>query len=286
MRRLGALLITLLLGSATAPAQDLPYFIAYSHHMEEPGSLEIESLSITGKPADGNRFGASTFSLEYGATAWWTTELYLEGQTTANESTDFTGFRFENRVRPLLREHWINPVLYFEFEDINGANKSFREIVGHDGVDDLTTPSAEARSEKKRELELKLILSKNWKGWNFSENTIVEKDVRHAPWEFGYALAASRPLRLEGSAYPHAYSLQNFAAGGELYGGLGDRDSFGLHETSHYFGPSLNWSNPNGLTITASPNFGLNSYSADRLYRFGLSYEISQFSRFFSREGR
>ncbi len=264
-------------------AQELPYFVTYSHHMEEPGSLEIETKFVTGRPKDGDHFGATALELEYGTLAWWTSELYLEGQTTAKDSTVFTGFRIENRVRPLMREHWINPVLYFEFEDINGANKSLLEVVGHDGNNDLTGSNAEGHAEKKREAEFKLILSSNVRGWNFSENVTSEKNLKHAPWEFGYALAASRPLRLAGSARSSAFALENFSAGAELYGGLGDRDSFGLHETSHYFGPSVNWSIPEGPTVTVSPNFGLNDHSAPRLYRFGVSYEIGQVSRFFAK---
>lgn len=267
------------------PAQELPYFVTYSHQMEEPGSLEIEIKSAAVRAAESNRFLANAVELEYGTRAWWTSELYLESQSTAHESTVFTGFRFENRIRPLLREHILNPVLYFEFEDINGANKSLLEVVGHDGESDLSANNRETRREKKREVELKLILSSNLGGWNLSENVIAEKNVRHAPWEFGYALAASRPLRLVGSAHPGFLSSQNFAAGAEMYGGLGDKDSFGIQNTSHYFGPTVNWSVPNGPTISFSPNFGLNDNSFARIYRFRIGYEIGQLSRLFhSRE--
>lgn len=185
--------------------------------------MEIESKTATGRPTDGNRFGAEAVELEYGTRAWWTSELYLEGQATAKDSTVFTGFRLENRIRPLLREHWINPVLYFEFEDINGANKSLLEVVGHDGNADLTVSNAEGRADKLREAELKLILSSNAKGWNFAENVIAEKNLGHAAWEFGYALGASRPLRLAGGAHSGMFAPENFAAGAELYGGLGTR---------------------------------------------------------------
>lgn len=263
-------------------AQELPYFVTYSHHLEEPGSLEMEAKSATGRPDGSNRFLGTAFELEYGTRAWWTTELYLEGQTTAHESTTFTGFRVENRVRPLFTEYWFNPVLYFEFENINGANKSLREVVGHDGGGDLAANASAARAEKKREVELKLILSSNAKGWNFSENIIAEKNIKHAPWEFGYALATSRPLQLAGSAHAGMFALQNFAAGAELYGGLGDKDSFGLHETSHYFGPTVSWSSAHGVTASFSPNFGLNNHSVARIYRIGLAYEVGQLSRFFS----
>ena len=72
-------------------------------------------------------------------TGWWTSELYLDGQATAHEATTFTGFRLENRFRPLMREHWINPVLYAEFEDINAADKTILEVVGNDGAADVST---------------------------------------------------------------------------------------------------------------------------------------------------
>jgi hypothetical protein len=199
-----------------------------------------------------------------------------------NESSVFTGFRFENRFRPLLQEHWINPVLYFEFEDINGADKSLLEVVGHDGVADFLERND--RSEKKREVELKLILSSNFKGWNFSENIIAEKNIANEPWEFGYAVAVSRPLSLSASPKACTFCRENFSAGAELYGGLGDRYSFGLHDTSHYLAPTMAFHLPSGPTFAVSPAAGLNSNSHGFLLRVGVSYEIDQiFSR---RKGR
>jgi hypothetical protein len=281
IRRLLFLSSVLLTCSAYSHTQELPYFVTYSHHMEEPGSLEIESKAATGRPDGGNRFVGNAVEFEYGTRAWWTTEFYTELQSTAHENTFFTGFRIENRIRPLLEEHKINPVIYVEFEDINGANKSLLEVVGHDGKEDVAAGNRESRGEKQREAELKLILSSNAKGWNFSENIIAEKNLAHEPWEFGYALAASRPLRLKGGTSSSAFALQNFIAGVELYGGLGDKDSFGTSRTSHYFGPTMNWNIPDGPTLSFSPNFGLNDFSVERIYRVGVSYEIGQLSRFF-----
>src|SRR5215470_2173064 len=205
------------------------YFVTYSHEMEEPGTLELATRMVNGFPHDGNSFLGSALELEYGVKAWWTSELYLDGQSTSNESTLFTGFRLENRFRPLLREHWINPVLYFEFENINSADKSLLEVVGHDGRSDFLERND--RSEKKREVEFKLILSSNFKGWNLSENIIAEKNVKGEPWEFGYAIGISRPLSLTASPNPCRLCAENFSLGAELYGGLGDRYSFGLHDT-------------------------------------------------------
>jgi hypothetical protein len=187
----------LLLAPRYARAQE-NYFVTYTHHMEEPGNLEFAAKSVSGFPQAGNAFWGNAIELEYGVKTWWTSEFYLDSQATANESSVFTGFRFENRFRPLLQEHWINPVLYAEFEDINSADKALLEVVGHDGVADFLDRND--RSEKKREVELKLILSSNFKGWNIAENFTSEKNIAGEPWEFGYALAVSRPLSLVASA--------------------------------------------------------------------------------------
>lgn len=265
-----------LLACGSCTAQEVPYFVTYSHHMEEPGSLEIESKTATGRPPEGNRFFGNSVEFEYGTTAWWTSEVYVDFAGTKNDSTVLTGFRLENRWRPLWREHWINPVLYAEFEDINGANKSVLEVVGHDGASDFLGLVAEARQEKKREVEFKLILSSDAKGWNFSENLILEKNLTNSPWEFGYAMAMSRPLQLRASTRRCVVCAQNFTAGAELYGGLGDRYTPGFHNTSQYLGPVIGWQLPHSMRLAFEQGFGLNDYSLDHIFRVGVAYEVGQ----------
>jgi hypothetical protein len=157
--------------------QEPPYFVTYSSVMEEPGNLEIENQNIVASPKNANAFFAPTVEFEYGVTAWWTAEAYIQGQTTKNDSTVFTGFRFESRLRPVPREYWINPVLYVEYEDVNAADKSFLEITGNTSIATLQVSNAALRNEVERSIETKLILSSNAKGWNFSENFIAEKAV-------------------------------------------------------------------------------------------------------------
>ena len=268
-----------------ARAAEGPFFVTYSHQMEEPGNLEITTKDVTGKPADGNRFLGSALEFEYGLKGWWTTEVYVDGQATGGESTIFTGYRWENRFRLLPREHWINPVLYVEFENINGADKTLLEVVGTDGKDDLTGPNSEARAEKQREIEVKLILGSYFKGWTIAENFIAEKNVAHAPYEFGYAVGISRPLALAARPDRCNFCAENFQAGVELYGGLGTHSDFGLDETSHYIAPTVAWTLANGIRFGASPSFGLTGTSARFLLRFGVSYEIEQFARLFHKSG-
>jgi hypothetical protein len=268
----------LLLSAQPARAQEPPYFITYSHQMEEPGNLEFEFSPVAyATQRGGNSYTGYLVEFEYGATAWWTTELYLDAQTTRNDSTLFTGFRYENRFRPLMKEHWINPVLYVEFEDTNGADKDMIEVVGFDNESDYAERNAAVRGEKAREIETKLILSSYAKGWNFSENIIAEKNLSNEPWEFGYALGVSRPLKLAATPQPCNFCRENFTAGLEMYGGLGVSHDITLSGTSHYLAPVLRWDLPSGWALRVSPTFGLTDQSHQFLLRMGLSYELAGF---------
>jgi len=260
-------------------AQERAYFVTYDRGMEEPGNLEIELEPVFGSQRGGGNFLAATVELEYGVTAWWTTEIYLDGQATAGDSTVLTGFRWEHRVRPLLLEHWLNPVLYVELEDLSGADKTLLEVVGHDVAADHAVPNRIARRDRKREVETKLILSSGVGDWDLSENLIAEKDLAGAPWEFGYAVGLSRPLAL--AARPGACVLcpENFTAGIEIYGGLGDTHGLGLRDTSHYLAPVLAWNLPGGTALRISPAFGLNAASHRFLLRCGVSHEVSDLGR-------
>jgi len=276
-------LVSLTFVTPAVRGQESPYVVTYDHYLEEPGNLEIEYFSTFGTQRGGNDFHGFWVEFEYGATAWWTTEIYLEGQSTFNESTLFTGYRWENRLRPLKSEHFINPILYFEYESKSGADKILKEVEGHDVQADFLIPNAEARKEHIHEVELKLILSSTVKGWNFSENILAAKNLSNHPWEFGYALGASRPLAMKASATRCSFCPQNFVAGVEMYGGLGDRYSFGLKDTSHYVAPAIAWNLPSGWTLRLSSGFGLNDNSHRLLLRWGISREISGFGEMVTR---
>jgi hypothetical protein len=278
-----ALALPFLFLPGLAHSQENPYIVAYDHYLEEPGNLEIEYFSTFGTQRASNDFHAFWAEFEYGATAWWTTELYVDGQTTLGDSTVFTGIRFENRFRVLKREHFINPVLYVEYENKNGADKILKEVEGHDVESDFAPSNGELRKEHDHELEFKLLLSGTHKGWNFTENTLAAKNLANHPWEFGYAIGSSRPLALKASAKRCSFCPQNFIAGAELYGGLGDRHSFGLHDTSHYFAPVIAWNLPSDWTLRLSAGFGLNDNSHRFLLRWGVSREITGFGSMVSR---
>jgi hypothetical protein len=262
-----------------ARAQERPFFITYNHHMEEPDSLEVAVNPVVGTQRSGGDFLGLWTEFEYGVKGWWTTEFYLDGQKTQHDGAIFTGFRWENRFRPLMGEHRINPVIYTEFESINEADKTLLEVVGHDVEADHAVPNSEARRIHKNEIETKLILSSSLEGWNISENVIAEKSLANAPWEFGYAIGVSRPLALAASTEPCSLCPENFTVGVEMFGGLGDGHALGFRDTSHYVAPVLSWDLPSGATLRVSPSFGLNGNSHRFLLRVGLSYEIPGFGR-------
>jgi len=280
---IAATVFVLLFGAQASRAQESPYMVTYDHYLEEPGNLEVEYFSTFGTQRGGNPFVADWMEFEYGVKAWWTTEFYIDGQSTFSDSTLLTGFRWENRFRLLQHEHFINPVFYMEYEQINDADKILKEVEGHDVESDNAEPNALARRDLNHELELKLLLSKTFNGWNFAVNPLFTKNLLPSePWEFGYAIGASRPLSLNASANACNFCRENFIAGLELYGGLGDTESFGLHDTSHYLAPVAAWNLPSGWTVRLSPGFGLNDNSHQVLLRWGLSYEFAGFGQHIS----
>ena len=88
------------------------------------------------------------------------------------------------------------------------------------------------------------------------------------------------------SAKACVFCRENFDAGVELYGGLGDLDGFGLKATSHYAAPSVAFNIPRGPTVSFSPSFGLNANSVGVIYRIKVAYEFQQISSWFRRSAR
>ena len=271
------LIIIILFVDTNSVAQESPFFVTYTHHMEEPGNLDSEASSTTGVPRSGQRFYSAPYlELEYGVTAQWTSELYLEGQSTWGDSTVFTGWRLENRFKPLRREHWINPVLYLEYEDLNEASRIQKEIEG--GGPDVSSRNALLTPQHNHELESKLILSSDYHDWNISENFIAAKNFSQSEGvEFGYAFGASHPLATLASGANCRFCRENFILGAEVYGGLGSTLGFGVHNTAHYIAPVLSWMVSDNSTLRFSPGFGLTRESNPVLLRFGYTYEVQNF---------
>lgn len=256
-------------------AQERAYFVTYDHYLEEPGNLEIAVANTTGMPkGDKGAYWAPWLEVEYGIKGWWTAELYLEGVTTRKDGSGFTGWRWENRFRPLKGEHRLNPVFYVEFESISEASRIQKEIVGSGPLP--FEPIADLRREHFHELEGKLILSSALAGWNVSENLVVEKNLsKDEGFEFGYSVGISRSLgRLASGTFCH-FCRENFVSGVEAYGGLGTSEERTLSDTRHFIAPVIAWHVTDRSTLKASTAFGLTDASDRYLVRVGWAYELS-----------
>jgi hypothetical protein len=260
--------------ATSATAQERAYFVTYDHYLEEPGNLEIALANTTGIPKDNHAlYNAPWLELEYGFTGWWTAELYLESVTTRGDGNGFTGWRWENRFRPLRGEHPVNPVLYVEYERINEASRIQKEIVGSGGI--AYEPIAELQRHHAHELEGKLILSSVVGAWNVSENIILEKNLSvDEGVEFGYSVGASRPIGTLASGATCHLCAENFVVGVEAYGGLGSTVDFAKDEQRHYVAPVLGWHVTDRSTLKASVGIGLTEVSDRYLVRVGWSYEL------------
>jgi hypothetical protein len=264
-------------------AQESPFFVTYTHHLEEPGNLEIETSTTTGIPRTGQRFYTAPYlELEYGITARWTSELYLEAQSSWEDSTVFTGWRLENRYKPLAREHRINPLLYLEYENVNEGSRIQKEIEG--AGPDLISHNKLLTLPRAHEVEAKLILSSDFHDWNISENFTAANNFSAAEGvEFGYAFGVSRPLARLASGTNCRLCRENFQAGLEAYGGLGSTLDFGFHSNAHYIAPVVSWMLTDNSSLHFSPAFGLTQGSNSAVIRFGYSYEIQSFGSRVSR---
>ena len=268
-----------LMASNLAVAGDQSFFTTYTPQMDDPGTLEITTKAISGKPAGERRFLGGATEFEYSANTWWTTELTLGARAGAIGQFSFTGYEWENRFRLLRHEHWTNPVLDVEFESLKGADETLLdEVSGHEGTGDLIQLNRDVERSS-HEVEASLILGSSFKSWTIAENLIAEKDVGHSPFEFGYALGAIRGMAPAGHNGSCGFCLRNLQLGFEMYGGLGDWGDLGFHNTSHYFAPLVGWTLPNGIAFRVSPAFGLTRTSAPCLLRFDVSYSVDGFGR-------
>jgi hypothetical protein len=57
-------------------------------------------------------------------------------------------------------------------------------------------PVAEIYCQSECISDILSFIASHLKGWTIAENFIAEKNVRHEPYEFGYAVGISRPLAL------------------------------------------------------------------------------------------
>lgn len=277
--RIALLLLIVMIGRSGATQED-PYFVTDHHHLPEAGALGMANYSVAGVPKQGHGFLGSEIEFEYRAAKWWATTLELHGQTTFGESTIFTGYTWSNKFKLASEGRLsLNPVFVVSWEDASAADKCVAEIEGHSSFNDFAIPNGVARPEREHEIETRLILSRDHRGWNFAGNILAAKDLSGEPWQFGYSLAFSRPFSTAKSSRSCNVCRRAFSAGMEFYGGLGDAHQFGLSQTSHYLGPAISWELANGIAFKAAPNFGLTQQSQRVFVHFAVIYDIPDFKK-------
>jgi hypothetical protein len=265
--------LTLLFTSGVAFAQERPYFVTYDDHVEKRGELELSVLNTTARARDeGTRYYAPWIELEYGVTSQWTTELYLESATFRGDGSAFTGWRLENRYRPIKGEHLFNPVLYVEYESTNEASRIQKEIVGRGPLP--VEPIRSLAENHANELEGRLILSSWFGNLNVSENLIAEKNLSHNEGvEFGYAVGVSWPLMgtWDGEC---RFCASAFTPAVEVYGGLGTTAADADGATRQFLAPVITWHLTRGSLFRASAGFGMTSSSERFLLRVGYTFDL------------
>ena len=279
MRPLVLAIAVLVLAWQSSNAQEGTYFVTDHHHLHEAGNLGISNYSVLGAPKKGNQYLGSQIEVEYRLTKWWATEVQVDGQTTWNDSTIFTGYSWTNKFKLFPSNHWISSALVVSWEDGSTADKCVAEIEGYGAEEDFALPNSVTRKIHEHETELKLVLSRDYKGWNFSGNVMAAKDLAGEPWEFGYSLGTSRPLSATDKDEHCVFCRRSISAGLEFYGGLGDAHAFGLQNTPQYLGPEMAWKLSEQLAVKAGPHFGLTPTSQHVLVHFGVVYDIPDFNK-------
>lgn len=242
-----SLIGTLVMFHASVFAGNGPFFVTYDHHPAEKGEFEIMLMNdFAVKSRVGKDYVAQMMEVEYGVTDRWTTEPMWEWQKTYGDSMLFTGWRWENRVRLFKRELPVNPMLYAEWENLNGATKFKMEVSGF--RDKEAERNKVARKEQERILETRLVLGKDFGPLTVAFNWINETDTqrKNAETAFGYSFGVKYTFNSSHSEksmeeHHEEHKGTQWVVGAEMYGALGDTHTFGIYgdDQEHYFAPVI-----------------------------------------------
>lgn len=291
-------IVIFMLISTICEAQE-GYFTTYGHEIEK-GELELMLMFDHTSPSkikreEGQRNYLSQMpEIGYSPTDQLSIEFMPEFfQEFGTGISKFTGFRFETRYRLFKKEVFLNPTIYFEFEDLDPETRFKMETSGW-----VISPyKEEPEGEPKREkiLESRFILSQNIGNWNIAFNWLNETDTRTGATPFGYSVGAMYKLNHHSEHEEDSYSCpmhhdevsdkpgecskcgmkltkkgdkkgivaSSFAF--EFFGALGDNKKFGIDPSrqEHYFQPSIMLHLPNGLMLSTGLAIGLTDASDD-----------------------
>jgi len=260
-------------------------FVLYNQHTEEQGETEVKlfsDFSDGGKGEEG--YSAQLLEIEHGVTDYWTTALYFEGVKIDGEDYEFGGFRFENRVRLFDYGHFLNPVLYVEYEYLKPEHRYIRAVTGRTDEDE---GEEEGEEKAEHEIESRLILGHDFTDrLNLAFNWINETNLESGKWEFGYATGLNLTLYEaeddeggERSGHFHSTNcdIEELILGIELYGGLGDT-VLGLtadpDRTKQYLGVNLRAELEHHIQFGIGGAFGLTGDSENAILRLVAGYEF------------
>jgi hypothetical protein len=263
------------LAAATLSAAD-PFFVTYSHELQPQGDLEVSLRTLAGGWKTADWFDSETVEFEYGATDRWTTSVYLDAEYSPKSNARFTGYRWENRIRLIRREHPLNPVLYVEVANTSSNDRSILDVIGRERI---SAPTAGGNCLEPVTLEGRLILSSNVSGWTLAENIIAERTIHDASADVGYAIGVARPLTIGPEQERCKWCAANIKVGAELYGGLGTLHRFGLAKTVHYAAASLSWTAGTGTALSFSAGFAIGHRSGGAVLRVTIAHDVDDFGR-------
>jgi hypothetical protein len=287
-----------MLFSAICTAQE-GYVTTYGHEVEK-GETEFMLMIDHTSPSKIDReegprnFLSQMPKIGFNPTSQLEIELMVEVfQEFGTGISKFTGFRFETRYRLFKKEVFLNPTIYFEFEDLDPETRFKMETSGW-----LVPPYAvepESENEREKILESRFILSQNIGNWNIALNWINETDTRTGATPFGYAVGAMYKLNShsehDGDIYScpmhpdvvsdkpgecskcgmkltkknHKKGLVVSTLTFEFLGALGDNKKMGIvpWRQEHYFQPGIMMHLPNGLMLSTAFAIGLTDASDD-----------------------
>lgn len=288
------------LSSSLAIAQE-GYFTTYGHEMEK-GETELMIMFDHTSPSkvkrdEGQRnFLSQMPEIGYCPTDQLSIELMVESfQEFGTGISKFSGLRFETRYRLFKKEVFLNPTVYFEFEDLDPETRFKMETSGW-----MIKPykmKPEGEPEREKILESRFILSQNIGNWNIAFNWLNETDTRTGENPFGYAFGALYKLNKQPEHEKSGYSCpmhpdevsdkpgecskcgMKLTGKGdkrsvvastltfELCGGLGDNRQLGIipWRQEHYFQPGIMLHLPNGLMFSTAFAIGLTDASDDMM---------------------
>lgn len=191
-------------------------------------------------PAQDN-YLSQVYSLEYGVTGWWKTELGAEIEKETDSNMKLTNLKWENVFVPFKPgENWIDTGFYAELERGIGAGAT-------------------------NNAEFKLLLEKDI--GKFSN--LVNIGASH---EFGQ----NHGQDWNGSLYARSgyrYS-QYFEPGIEYYGDFGSMNHpVSFDQQSHVIGP-VAWGKIDNVKYDAGALFGMSKDAPDATFKVNLEYEF------------